>query len=435
MHDWRERIRLEGKLIAEEDVLRGVNIIRPLAASLEAQGLEHPTEFEVSTALAFWYFAENQPDIVLLEVGLGGAIDSTNVVHPEVVVLTSIGMDHMEYLGTTLKQITEVKAGIIKDTSPVVTSVQQDEALQVIRETCLERGAPLIRVIIRDNLPAEIAAGEMKAEGEGQLSSEAADDSKPAISAGATYSPVAVYAVPQPSRTPEHTGRFDYYGLDISIPGCEVSLAGRHQVHNAATALAAVEALLSKENSGPGPYSESLHQAVFHQAVFHRTVRQALLEVSWPGRMELVECVLDGKTVRILFDGAHNPEGAEALRQTLEQGFPRRRLVFCFGMLADKAVEQSLETLLPLGDAFVVTCPPSARAGNWRNIAALVQRAGCLCIEEENIARAVSAALDMCGEEDLLCVTGSLYMLAEARSYVLGLMQQEGQRSRTRPAR
>ena len=137
--------------------------------------------------------------------------------------------------------------------------------------------------------------------------------------------------------------------------------------------------------------------------------------------MELIECVHGNKTVRVLFDGAHNAEGTEALRQALEQGFSRRLLIFCFGMLADKAVEQSLKILLPLGDVFVVTCPPSVRAGNWRTIATLIKEAGYLCIEEEHISGAVRAALDMCGEEDLLCVTGSLYMLAEARSYVLGL--------------
>jgi len=236
------------------------------------------------------------------------------------------------------------------------------------------------------------------------------------------------YAVPRPSLTPEYTSCFDYYGVDygtesenygqlLTVDHCEVSLAGRHQVQNAATALAAVEVLLKKHPSlNPSAGSCS---PLSPEGVSPEGVRRALLKVAWPGRMELLVCSLPHKTVRVLLDGAHNADGMRALAQGLEQGFPRRRLVFCLGMLADKAIEKSLESLLPLGDAFVITRVPSERAGNWRKIAEFVRGAGYLCREEESVAEAVCVALEMCGEEDLLCVAGSLYMLAEARRAVL----------------
>ena len=425
IHDWRERVRCDGSMISKEDVLRGVNIIRPLAALLPARGLEHPTEFEISTALAFWYFAEQRPDIVLLEVGLGGAVDSTNVIQAEGVVLTSVGMDHMEYLGGTLTEIAGVKAGIIKDKAPVVMSEQYAEVVPVIEEACRRCGAPLICVRVREGEFKEDVLAEQR------------------VSRGVVYG--EAYAAPLPSLTPEYTSCFDYYGViggpvnggsansepangepangeRTRVNSCEVSLVGRHQIQNAATALAAVEVLLKRDFSSSSPYVTSRpHSACHFSSLSSERVRQALLKVVWPGRTELVMCSLPHKTVRVLLDGAHNEEGMRALAQVLEQGFPRRRLVFCLGMLADKAIEKSLKSLLPLGDAFVTTRVPSERAGNWRRVTDLVKAAGYLCREEENVAAAVRVALEMCGEEDLLCVTGSLYMLGEIDKIFLEL--------------
>ena len=190
-----------------------------------------------------------------------------------------------------------------------------------------------------------------------------------------------------------------------------MSLAGQHQAQNAATAMAAVEVFVKRVGSARG----------FGEGFSADQVRQALLKVTWPGRMELVSCTLPDKTIRVLFDGAHNEDGMRALRQALTRAYSRRRLIFCFGMLADKAVEESLQILLPLGDAFVVTPPPSARAGQWKNIVSFLRTAGSLCVEEEDNKEAMRVAMAMCDEEDLLCVTGSLYMLSEARSFVLSL--------------
>ncbi|MCL1853064.1 MAG: bifunctional folylpolyglutamate synthase/dihydrofolate synthase [Peptococcaceae bacterium] len=411
LQNWRERIRWEGALISEEDVLRGVNLIRPLAEALEEQGFEHPTEFEVTTALAFWYFAEKGTEgslgsgetqragsIVLLEVGMGGAADSTNVVNPEVVVLTSIGMDHMDYLGTTLAQIAGSKAGIIKAGRPVVASVQPDEAWQVIRAMCRERGAPLIcaGVAGASGLPGQPTTGSW------------------------LFADSRVYAVPLsvPPEQREIVNRFDYHGIEVSIPGCQISLAGQHQIQNGVTALAAVEVFLRREGQQKGGQG-GLTGGAPEKTYLDGLRQQVRIDVTWPGRLEVIRYVSPDKTVRVVFDGAHNEDGMKVLRQALIHGYPRRRLIFCFAMLEDKGVEASLKALLPLGDVFVMTRSPSPRAGDWRRLASLVREAGVACIEEEEIEKAMERALALCHEDDLLCVTGSLYMMARARGYVL----------------
>ncbi|NLO96533.1 MAG: bifunctional folylpolyglutamate synthase/dihydrofolate synthase, partial [Peptococcaceae bacterium] len=162
LHDYRERIRINHELISPTELVACMAEIRPVLEEMIGEGLEHPTEFEVSTALALVYFVQKQPDFVLLEVGMGGEIDSTNVVRPYVSVLTSIGMDHMDYLGPTLNEITRVKAGIIKQGIPIVTSAEKPVSLEIIEEVAAQRGSRL--VIVRDQEPGD-RESELKKQG------------------------------------------------------------------------------------------------------------------------------------------------------------------------------------------------------------------------------------------------------------------------------
>ncbi|MDR2736369.1 MAG: hypothetical protein LBB49_02260, partial [Gracilibacteraceae bacterium] len=281
---------------------------------------------------------------------------------------------------------------------------------QVLAAVCRERGAPLICAGLAEGAGRPTGGSEWVEAKVGLPAGEAGPsgvESWPSADGWA-------YAVPLPALSPEgaeHSVRFDYYGLDANLSGCEVTLAGRHQVLNAATALAAVEVFLQRERGSVSQWSGINLMAL--------SSCQLSIDVKWPGRLELIRCTYLDKTVRVLLDGAHNEDGVRVLREALVQGYPRRRLVICFAMLADKAVEASLGVLMPLGDAFVMTRPPSSRAGDWKKLASMVRGAGYLCVEEENIESAMRRAMSLCGEEDLLCVTGSLYMLAQARSYAL----------------
>ena len=391
LHSWRERIRYDGALIARADVVRGFNFVRPLVENVLARGVEHPTEFEISTALAFWYFAETQPDLVLLEVGLGGAIDSTNVIRPELVIITSIGMDHMDYLGSTLAEIAAVKAGVIKERIPVVTSVDRPEAMEVLARAAAERQAPMIRV------------------------QEGRPDGRQSLERSA-QTPI-IWAELRPNANPEIQTVFTYHGLRNNWTDLSVSLAGEHQMLNAATALAALEVLRDKA-AGPWP------EMSWNEEI----VRRGLGRTVWPGRLEFLTVDFPGKRVRVLLDGAHNVDGMRALYRALSQNYPRRSLVLCVGMLADKEVEEALSLILPLADKVIVTRPNSPRAGDWQRLADLarLRRPAALSGETlerveliENPKQAVQRGLEICEERDVFCVTGSLYMLADARAEVL----------------
>lgn len=362
LHDYRERISINGELISPKEVVDGFERIRPILQVMVAEGLEHPTEFEVSTALALLYFAQKQPDFVLLEVGLGGEIDSTNVVIPLISVLTSIGMDHMDYLGNTLEEIATVKAGIIKEGVPVVTSTDKPEALKVIEEQARKKESELIRV----------------------------GKDVYWVSANPGYFNIA--------------NSFDYYGLKYKLEGVELSLLGKHQFTNASTALAVCE-LLARD------YSVNIPE---------NAIREGLRKVSWPGRLELISHM-----PKILLDGAHNVDGMKSLANALtDYGrdlYQRERLVFCLGILGDKEIEKAVEIIAPLAAEIIVTKPDSPRAGNWQYVAHIAKK----CLGEgkvyavEDPILALQESLKRLSSKDMLCVTGSLYMLAPMRKYLL----------------
>ncbi len=351
LHRYTERCRINGQEIAEGDVAHLITYLKPHLDSMVKEGHEHPTEFEVSTAMALLYFCKQQVDYAVLEVGLGGEIDSTNVVHPKVAVITNVSWDHMEYLGHSLTDIARVKAGIIKPGVPVVTAAEQPEVLKVIKEVCMKHSAPLT-VVGQDVTWQDVN-----------------------IDAGVTGQYLTVH------------GRLNEYA-HILLP-----LLGEHQKINAATAVAAVECL--GINLTPD------------------IVRQGFKKVVWPGRFE----VLTGQPT-IILDGAHNVGGAKVLMQSLKQYFPDRRIVMVLGMLADKEREKVIDILLPSVSAAVITKPNSPRAGDWRQLAHWAEKYA-LVFTCEQIVDAVKKGLELAGPKDVLCITGSLYMLAEAREYLL----------------
>ena len=329
-----ERIQLDGNQIAESDVARLIEQIRPHLAATQPRP---PTLFEVVTAIALQYYREQNADVIAWETGLGGRLDATNVVTPLVSVITKLDFDHTQYLGDTLAKIAAEKAGIIKHGRPVVCSVNVPEALDVIRNVANEHKSPLTIV------------GE-------QIHFTRTGKQEIAL-----------------------TGTRENYGA-ITVP-----LPGAHQFENCATAIAAIEA--SGLNVGVD------------------AVRRGIAATRWPGRFQIVR----SKPLTIL-DGAHNPDGARALAAALREQVPDRKLAFILGVLRDKNYPEVCRILAPLASR--ILCAPVA---NDRSATADEIARACLPARAE-VCRDVVEANEKCSGEDVVVITGSLFLVGEAMS-------------------
>lgn len=353
MHDWRERMVINGRMIPKEKVVWAVNRVRPYSEAMVEEGFEHPTEFEISTALALLYFAEEKVDFALIEVGLGGAIDSTNVVAPLISVITNVGMDHMDYLGDDLISIARVKAGIIKPNSVFITAAENEAVLEILRTKTQALQVPFWQVG-KDVRWESVRSEELEQE-------------------------------------------FIFTGLDADYPNLQLRLIGAHQLHNAATAITICEIL----------------QRDYGVVILRGAVYAGLREAKWPGRLELLSL-----KPKVLLDGAHNSDGAKTLVQALPL-YQRERLVFCLGMVADKEREKVVKMLAPLADEIIITRPNTPRAKDWRTLGILAEQYGKAVTYIEDPGEAVIFAFSRLREKDLLCVTGSIYMLADARQALI----------------
>jgi dihydrofolate synthase/folylpolyglutamate synthase len=341
LHTFRERIKIEGELISEADVVR---LIQELKPHLEAiPGL---TAFEVITAMAFYAFAEAHVQFAVLEVGLGGRLDATNVSDPVVAVITSISYDHTQLLGDTLSLIAREKAGIIQPGALVISAPQVPEAMTMIEEVCGGRRAELVVV------------------GEDEYRW-------------------------QSGRATLHGQFFDLGGERYWIP-----LLGRHQLANAVTAWAAVDGLEQRAGLSV-PLSAR---------------QEGLQTTRWPGRLEILD-----HDPYIVVDSAHNGDSAHKLGAALQDFFPGHHVIFIFGASADHPFADALQELLPLAHQIFATRSRHPRAADPE---ALRQTIADLEYGS-SIASSVSAALDTALQSadlnDLICITGSIFTVADAR--------------------
>lgn len=356
----RERISLDGEPVSEERFVASYREVAPLAELVDQRNAEPLTYFDVTTALAFAVFADAPVDVAVVEVGLGGAEDSTNVLSAGVCVLTPIGLDHTEWLGDTLTDIALAKAGIIHPGATVICATQPEEAVEPILERCAEVGATIAREGLEYGvLRRSIAVG-------GQVLS--------LQGLGGVYD-------------------------EVFIP-----LHGAHQAQNAAVALAAVEAFL-----GAGA-SRQLDVDL---------VREGFATASSPGRLERVRTA-----PTVLLDGAHNPHGMAATVTALQEEFAFSRLIAVVGVLADKDATALLELLEPVVDAVVVTRNSSPRAMPAEELGRLAgEILGPERVEvADQLPDAIEAAVAL-AESDVpgelsgvgVVITGSVVTVADAR--------------------
>ena len=348
LHTFRERIRVAGQLIPEEDVARLVEHIIPALNSRP-----EVTVFEIITALGMCYFAERQIDIGVFEVGLGGRLDATNVLRPMVSVITSISLDHMKVLGDTVEAIAREKAGIIKPGIPAVTSPQQPEAMRVIRETCEQRKVSL-----------KVAGQDWR----WQL-----------LGTDLSGQRLHVYRDGHES-TPEY-------------PHLTVPLLGEYQLENACTAIAAIEILCEAGLS-----------------IDQESVRRGLATVRWPGRLEIL-----GQRPLVIADGAHNPYSIKRLFEALGQHLTFRRLIVIFGANMTHTPEGLLALLLSAADALYVTQSHHPKAASIAELQSVASALGRQVSAASTLSEALRQALTQARQDDLILITGSLFVVAEAK--------------------
>lgn len=359
LHTFRERIRLDGQLISQKDVVRLLAQCRP---AIEA--VPGITTFEIMTVLALLHFAQQQVDWVVLEVGLGGRLDATNVVTPAVSVITPISHEHTALLGDTLAQIAREKAGIIKPGVPVVLAPQEAEALAVFQEVAAAQGARLT-----------LAGRDWSWQG----LSDGLDGQRFAVGSAATPWPVD------------------------TLSGLRTPLLGAHQLANATTAIAACAELVSQG----APISAA-------------SLRRGLAQVVWPCRLEVLT-PLAGPT--LVLDSAHNDASARLLRAALAHYFPGQPLTMVVGISNDKDAAGILADLLPGAERAILTRSRHPRAADPQELAPLAGRclpAGRVSVVG-SVAEALAGALTQTGPEAVICLAGSLFIAGEAREAWLAL--------------
>ena len=364
LHRLEERFSLDGRAASPEELVALTDSVRPAVAAFDARGALQDqrglTFFEITTAMGLLHFAEQNAGAVVLEVGLGGRLDSTNVVHPALSVVTSISFDHTRQLGHTLEAIATEKAGILKRGRPAVSGVLGAEARGAIARIARRRRSPLREL-------------------------------------GVDFS--YRYEPPTPPLTRPSAGSVAVRTWRREWGRLELPLLGAHQAHNAAVALASLDAL-----------------AEIGLTVDREAVARGFAALRWPARIEVL-----GESPWVVIDGAHNVASAEALAETLRTNFPPARRTLVFGTTRDKDLRGQLRALLPCFETIVATrYVENPRAVAPEEVAAAVfEIDGRMARTASEPAEALAVARSETPGDGLICVTGSLFLAAETRALLL----------------
>ena len=355
---YEERFQINGEYITKDKLARLYNIVEEAMKREEEKTGLKPTLFEVETAISFLYFKEEKVDYALIEVGMGGRMDATNVIrHPELTVISSISYDHQAFLGDTLEEIAWQKAGIIKESCPVVLSENSDEVCKVIEQEATKKKVNCIEIKPTD------------------------------------------YEVL--SETP--------YGSTFlwKEQRYETKLPGRHQVSNAVTALAASEYLFRKD------YEKNNARKAIAKKLDEMNVKSAqqggIIRTCWPGRLEVLK-----KEPLFYRDGAHNPDGAKKLAAFLQKYFTNKKIIYIMGVLKDKEYKKMLRYLMPMAKEVYVFKPNNERGLSAQILADTIKEVADVSVTiESDVNAAVFRALDTAKPDDVLVACGSLSFMEE----------------------
>ncbi|MFH2220392.1 MAG: folylpolyglutamate synthase/dihydrofolate synthase family protein [Pseudomonadota bacterium] len=338
---FNERIQTNHRPISNENVVKSYKaIIRP------RRGEREPTFFEFSTAMALYEFGMQNVDWAVIETGMGGRLDATNIIKPALSIISNVSLEHQAYLGNSISQIAREKGGIIKRKTPVVTGVTQKNAVSVIEEIAGARSAPLYRY-------------------------------------------KSAFRV---RRKPDNT--FTYFGIDHLWRDMRTPLLGKHQIDNAALVLAACEILQGKKTH-----------------LTRESIVNGLAQTRWPGRLDIVST-----SPLVILDGAHNLMAARTLAEYLSENLSGRNITLVVGMMDDKAYKAILRRLLPLCSRAVLTRSDIDHAIAPEKLYPVAKKIVSNTQIVHDVGKAVKYAIDTASPDDVVCISGSLYVVGEAKA-------------------
>jgi dihydrofolate synthase/folylpolyglutamate synthase len=345
---FNERISINGEQISNDQVVEAYQAVH--AADT---GKRQATFFEIATAMGFYHFSKQAVDWAVIETGMGGRFDATNVIHPEVSVITNLSIEHTDYLGNTIKALAKEKGGIIKPATPAVVGVSQPSGLKVINQIVQEKSSDLY-----------------------------------------------IYKKDFSMRKNPRQDTYTYNGLKKCFHNLIKPLPGDHQKENLSLALATCELIFEKLKTTDKPYD------------FNETfVQEGLLLARWPGRLEHVR-----KNPLIILDGAHNLMAARVLGKYLSSILKDRRLTLVIGILDDKPYKQMLKSLVPCAQNIIITKAKINRSLQPSILKKAAQGlTPCPVTIIEDVKQAVTHAIDTSKAEDVICIAGSLYVAGEAK--------------------
>lgn len=346
---YEERFRINEENISKDDLCFYMEKIKKTTEEMVCDGRPHPTMFEIETAISFLYFLDKKVDVVLLETGLGGRLDATNVVDaPICTIIASIGFDHMQYLGNTLEEIAGEKAGIIKPFCPVISYNNVPEVNEVIKKTAKEK-----KCFVAITNTEQIRVLSQSLQGQ-----------------AFTY-----------------RSRGGRWYEKIEIP-----LLGSHQILNAVTALEALEVIKN------------------HYCINEFQIEEGFRKTQWRGRLEIVS-----KEPLMLCDGAHNLDGAKALKEFLQKNFTNKRIVYIMGVLADKAYDEMIKQTAFLANAVYTVEPNNPRALSSADLAHEVRKYHSNVHVRSRLAQCLDEVKMLAGKDDVVIVFGTLSFLNELK--------------------
>lgn len=361
LEEIEETIRINNENIKEEEFVELINEVKPFVEKVVEEGFNHPTEFEVLTCIMFLYLYRKKVDFGVIEVGLGGRLDSTNVLIPILSVITPISLDHMNILGNTIEEIAAEKAGIIKRGIPIITCIQKDDALKAITEKSLMENSNLIIVNSKN----------YKFLGINKINNITQD-------------------------------------ILVKIKDKEeiinLSLLGKHQIINLSLAVESVKEL------------DNLN----YIKLDINKLKSATSKVKWNGRLETLS-----EKPYIVVDGAHNVDGIKYLKNNIKEYFTYNNLYLILGILADKEVEEMLEIIAPIANEIYTVTSNSVRAKNANDLKEEVLKYNKNCIAFEEYKSAAAYAISKAKEEDLILASGSLYMVGKMREILNELINKD----------
>lgn len=355
LEEFEERIQINRNNIPKEELARLVGIVKKAVDKVVLEGYSHPTEFEIITCLMLLYFKEQNVDFAVIEVGLGGRLDSTNVITPILSVITSISMDHMNLLGDTLFKIASEKAGIIKEGVPTIIYPQKEEAFNAIKDIADKKHSEIIEVSEKDGHFIDVIMEEDR-----------------------IYQNVIINV-----KDKEYT---------INLP-----LLGQHQITNL---LLSINSFIKVCDICKIPYTEDI-------------IKNAIKKVRWIGRLEMLK-----RFPLVVIDGAHNIQGIKALRQNVSKYFKYKNIYLILGILADKQVKEMIDEIVPIAKKVVALTPHSDRAELAEKLCKEIIKVNKNCVYYEDYKEAYINTLKEAEADDLILISGSLYMIGDMRKII-----------------